>query len=362
MTRCAKRTKSIAFEDWPLPLQQEWQRAMTDPNIPDGNGGFLRILTDAQTRNIRQATEMYVKYQTDCGVPLDTSLQERFAYPASIIEFHAIKREDEEENTRSQTGRLKSSSDYVDRLHSARLRILDGERDPLFEEWLRETRDECGTRGEILVAPVDIPTLLRVATAHMDFLTESIRSGVASIEHYRDYQTAHTVGFLVHLPVRVRSLTNMKASLLVLRGGCITMQVPILKNRKWETLRFKMPAAMTPYWEFFLRTVRPVLNSNNLDDLWVHENGEALRANIHANRFVKFIREETGMHMSPHRVRHAAAEHAEALGMDLKEVAILLQERNPNMVERRYKRPAPIILKEAYDTLAQLFIHKNSDI
>ena len=48
--------------------------------------------------------------------------------------------------------------------------------------------------------------------------------------------------------------------------------------------------------------------------------------------------------------------------MDLKEVAILLQERNPNMVERRYKRPAPIILKEAYDTLAQLFIHKNSDI
>ncbi len=122
-----------------------------------------------------------------------------------------------------------------------------------------------------------------------------------------------------------------------------------------------MPAEMTPYWQFFLGTVRPVLNSRNLDDLWIHENGEALRANIHANRFVKFIREKTGLHMSPHRVRHAAADHAEAMGMDLKAIADLLQERNPNMVERRYKRPKTIILDDIYDVFKQWSAQDNGD-
>ncbi len=157
MARGVKRTKSIALEDWPSPLQQEWQTAMTNPNIPDGNGGFLPIVTDAQMRNIRHATEMYIKFQTDCGIPLETSLRDRFADPASIIVFYAVTREDEDENSRSQTGRRRSSLDCVDRLHSVRLRILAGERDPLFEEWLRETRDECSARGKILVAPIDIP-------------------------------------------------------------------------------------------------------------------------------------------------------------------------------------------------------------
>ncbi len=185
MTRGVKRTKSIALEDWPSPLQQEWQTAMTNPNIPDGKGAFLPILTEATLRKRPPGDGSVIQIPADCGVPMETSLQDRLADPASIIEFYAIKREDEDENSRSQTGRRRSSLDCVDRLHSVRLRILAGERDPLFEEWLRETRDECSARGKILVAPVDIPALLRRAQDRMDALMGPIRSGVAPIEHYR---------------------------------------------------------------------------------------------------------------------------------------------------------------------------------
>lgn len=358
MVRAPKRTKSIAFADWHPSLRKEWEDAFSDPNIIDEAGGIVLLLTEAHKRNVLHAVEIFIKYQTDWGVPLDRSLEDRLADTVAISTFYEIRREEEEEFSRSQRGKLTTALHNVERLQSARLRILKGRRDWLFDEYMRDLRNGCSGRGQVLSAPVDIPHLRRIATGALDVLKAAIEANTAVEGHYRDYQTALGLGFLVQVPVRVRSFCGMKASAQRLRNGCFTFQIPILKNRKWEALQYRMAEDMTPFFSFFLNTVRPFFNVGSRDDLWLYDDGSPLPAHIHAYRFTSLIRAGAGVHMSPHRVRHAAAAHAQSLGMNSAEIASVLQERNSTTVERHYKPASTVVASEAYDLFNMLTRHR----
>jgi integrase len=349
MTRGVKRTKSVPLELLPLELRQEWQSAFADPDIIDEwTGKPVQILSDAHQENVLEAVLQFIKFQMTCGVPLTTSLRDRLTDTVAITTYYELKREDEEENSRSQRGKLRTSLDYAERLQSARLRCLGGKRDWLFDEWMRDIRNECSMRAKILAAPIDLMRLRQIALDRMDALIPVIASGRAHERHYIEYQTAHAIAFLVHVPVRVRSFCSMQTTDITLRNETYTFGVPILKNRKWEALNYRMPREMTPYWRFFIDAVRPYFNVGDLNSVWLYDDGSPLPGHILAYRFTSLIRTAAGVHMSPHRVRHAAAAHAQSIGMSVAEIAAVLQEKNSTTVERHYKPPETVIIDDVY--------------
>lgn len=323
----AQRThQRISFLRWPSHLRDHLNKAFDDSTLRDAKGEFLDELAEDTRENYIAALSVFLMFLSQRGVDLAQGWEMLLQHDM-MWEFYLQQKAKSEASSRSKTGKPRTHQDYLDRIVAARLRLVPGQRDILFEEHRRRERLRSKCKQAKLLAPVDAQTLFDISMSRMNEYKTAIENGTASKRIYCWYQTALQIGFLSQVPVRRLTLLLMHLSDMQEADGCFVFHLTVPKNRGKEVITRQTTPELTPYWQFFLGKARPFFKPAPTGALWSEKDGRPLGEENFGGRFKRFIKREANVHMSPHLVRHAGASLAEAMELDPQIVAAVIQDR-----------------------------------
>ena len=315
----------IPFHSWPAHLRDRVIESFGDPTIEDADGNLLAELSEDTQTNYKAALSVFLMFLLRSGISLAQGW-EALLQPQLMWAFYVDQKAHFDASNRCQTGKPRTAQDYFDRIVSARLRLVPGQREILFDELRRRERRRSKCKQTKLVAPIDSQTLYRIATKQLEHYKAIIETGRATKLIFSRYQTALQVGFLSQVPVRKSTLLLMRIRDLQEANGRFVFHLDVPKNRGKETVTRENSEELTPYWLFFLESVRPFFRPDDTGALWSERTGKPLGAVNFTERFRRFIKREADVHMRPHLVRHAGASLAEALELDPRTVAAVIQD------------------------------------
>lgn len=348
------RTQSFPRELWPQRDQDALDKAFALTRLKKANGKFRAPPKPKHQHNVTYALEQLWAYQNAMGIPADTPLVERVGMVNTIEALFRVKAD--EEKTRSKIGKPRTPLDFLERINSARDRLLFGQSDPLFKEWVSRERYALRGLGRRKTAPLEVGEVYQLALTNLHDLMARILETDADLEVYSDFQTALMTGTLAIHPGRSQDLMAMLLGDHVEGGGTYVLLVEAQKNRGPATLIRSITDELAHFFTFFLETVRPELERNHKpqEKLWLAEDGDPLPQMWFARRFKAMIKASTGVHMTPHQLRHTAATVAHEAEFSNRAMAAVLTESDFRRPVRTYSSHEPQYATASVELMDQL--------
>jgi integrase len=316
----------LPFAEWPTEDQERWFAAIDNRDVfSDALGAHL---SPASKDQYLYGWRRYLGFLSiNRPETLERPLEERLA-PSLVKQFV--------EHLRT-TNTERSTAIQIDAMYKAARIMMPG----LDLSWLRSIKARLYAFAPITRAHGPTFTsveVLKRATSVMD--SANINAGSENTsEALLQFRDGLLLAFLAFMPLRIKNLAAVEIgqSLTQTEDG-FAVHFARSETKTSAEIYFEIPAQVVEYLVVYLESVRPSLDYQNRQNLWLGENGTAIRPNrireIVAKRMTGF-----GARISPHDMRDAATTlwaihkpHEIAVARDL------LSHTNVRTTDRYYNR------------------------
>ena len=306
----------------------------------------LAPLEEATKRNLQQVFERLVWWiQSHAPDQASMPLVERLFEPALIVGFVRYVLE---------TASGETAVAYCERLKMLARRI---DPDRSVKAFVKARRIAAPFMNKTMNAsPMTPPEILKTGLAAMRYAQREL--GWKADDSKDPHVLAHRgfvevifrngliIAFLAVIPLRASDLLALLVTDLVRRYGHYYVTVTNQKTDRGSTNRRKLPAELTPWFDLYLREVRPALvgRKGKSHALWINCRSRPLKYQGLYRAFVQTVEEFSGNELNPHLVRHAAATFAHMCGFSAEDSAHVLQHHTISTVQAFYNSAKPVFL------------------